>query len=271
MINWDDPDRRYYQHGLDHGVLYIPSLDPIPWNGLISVDEGGEGSSEILYRDGVVYLADAEPGDFIGSITSMMYPDAFGACVGLPKAADGFYIDNQKPKPFHMSYRTLVGSGSRGDMFGYQLHLIYNCMATIGQRQRNTIGSDVQPVQFKFDIVCTPVKLPGYRPTAHYIVDTRFLSSSTIAEIETILYGSADGVTPGRMPTPLELYDILHFGDAMTFTVHTDGTFTVTGSEDNLEDLDGFHFLMRNINAVDNLDGTYTVSDGGDTTVIIET
>ena len=34
MINWDDPDKRYYQHGLDHGVLYIPSLDPIPWNGL---------------------------------------------------------------------------------------------------------------------------------------------------------------------------------------------------------------------------------------------
>jgi hypothetical protein len=268
MINWDDPDKRYYQHGLDHGVLYIPSLDPIPWNGLISVDEGGEGSSEILYRDGVVYLADAEPGDFIGSITSMMYPDSFGACIGIPKAADGLYVDNQKPKRFDMSYRTLIGSGSRGDMFGYQLHLIYNCMATIKQRQRNTIGSDTQPVNFQFDIVCTPVKLPGYRPTAHYVIDTRGLSESTIADIEAILYG--DDVTVGRMPTPIELYDILHFGDAMVFLVHPDGTFTVTGSEDNLEDIDGERFIMRNINAVDNGDGTYDVSTGGDTTVTIE-
>jgi hypothetical protein len=270
MINWDDPDKRYYQHGLDRGVLYIPTIDPVPWNGLISVDEGGEGSSEILYRDGVVYLADAEPGDFVGSVTSMMYPDAFGVCIGIPKAADGFYVDNQKPTQFDMSYRTLVGSGTRGDMFGYQLHLIYNCMATIKQRTRNTIGSDVQPVQFQFDLVCTPVKLPGYRPTAHYVVDTRYLSEDTIATIETLLYGTADGTVAGRMPTPTELYDILFFGDAMTFHVHTDGTFTVSGSEDNLEDIDGWHFLMRNINATDNGDGTYLVSDGGTTDVIID-
>jgi hypothetical protein len=153
-------------------------------------------------------------------------------------------------------------------MFGYQLHLIYNCMATIKQRQRNTIGSDTQPVNFQFDIVCTPVKLPGYRPTAHYVIDTRGLSESTIADIEAILYG--DDVTVGRMPTPIELYDILHFGDAMVFLVHPDGTFTVTGSEDNLEDIDGERFIMRNINAVDNGDGTYDVSTGGDTTVTIE-
>ena len=270
MIIWDDPDKRYYQHGLDHGVLYTRTIDPVPWNGLISVDEGGEGSSEMLFRDGVVYLSDAEPGDFIASITSMMYPDAFAACVGIPKATDGLYVDNQKPKQFDLSYRTLIGSGTRGDMFGYQIHLIYNCMATIGQRSRNTIGSDVAPVQFKFDIVCTPVKLPGYRPTAHYIIDTRTLDASTIASLETILYGTADGVTPGRMPTPTELFEMLNFGDALTVTVHTDGTFTVEGSSDNLEEIDINSFVMNNINGTDHGDGTYDISDGGNTDVIIE-
>ena len=265
MLIWDDPDKRYYQHGLDRGVLYLPS--PIVWNGLISVDEGGEGTSEILYRDGVVYLADAEPGDFVGSITSMMYPDAFGVCVGIPKAADGFYVDNQKPKQFDLSYRSLVGSGSRGDMFGYQIHLIYNCMATIGQRKRNTLGKETNATEFNFDIVCTPVKLPGYRPTAHYIIDTRTLSTDTIAEVEAILYGNGE---PGRMPDPIEIFDLMNFGDAMIFHVHDDGTYTVTGSSDNLYEITPSSFQMKNINASDEGDGTYVVSDGGDTDVIID-
>jgi len=155
-------------------------------------------------------------------------------------------------------------------MFGYQIHLVYNCMASIKQRQRRTIGSDVAPVEFNFDVVCTPVKLTGYRPTAHYAIDTRNLSPSVVTEIETILYGTTDGITPGRMPTPIELYELMNFGDAIVVTVHTDGTFTVVASSDNLEELDEDHFIMRNINGTDNGDGTYVISDGGDTDVIIE-
>jgi len=267
MIIWDDPDKRYYQHGLDRGVLYIQSLTaPIPWNGLVGFDEGGEGSTELLYRDGVVYLADAEPGDFVGTITSIMYPDAFGECVGIPKATDGLYVDNQKPKQFDMSYRTLVGSGSKGDMFGYQLHLVYNCMANIGQRKRNTLGSDTTPVEFTFEVVCTPVKLPGYRPTAHYIIDTRGMSPSVISEIEGIMYGVGD--TPGRMPTPLELYELMNFGDTVVVHDHLDGTWTVVASSDLIEELGPDAFIMHNINGTDNGDGTYVISDGGNTTVI---
>lgn len=269
MITWDDPTRRYYQHGLDHGVLYIGSAAPIPWNGLISFDEGGEGSTEMLYRDGVVYLADAEPGDHVASITSMMYPDAFGACVGIPKATDGLYVDNQKPKRFSMSYRTLIGSGSAGDMFGYQLHLVYNCMATIKQRKRNSIGKDTAPVNFEFDVVCTPVKLAGYRPTAHFIIDTRTLSPSTVAEIEGILYGV--GVTPGRMPTPDELFDLMNFGDAILVTDHGDGTFTVEGSSDNVMEVEPWYFQLNNINStMPGVDGHYVISTGGSTTVVTD-
>lgn len=268
MITWDDPTRRYYQHGLDHGVLYIPDLAaPLPWNGLISVDEGGEGSTEMLYRDGVIYLADAEPGDHVASVTAMMYPDSFGACIGIPKATDGFYVDNQKPKRFGMSYRTLVGNGTLGDMFGYQIHLLYNCMATIKQRKRNTIGKDTSPVNFEFDIVCTPVKLAGYRPTAHFIIDTRNLGASKIAEIEAILYG--EGVTPGRLPDPQELYDLLNFGDAITVTDHGDGTFTVEGSESNVIDNGPYDWIANNINATaPAADGSYVISTGGSTTVV---
>lgn len=268
MITWDEPNKRYYQQGLDRGVLYIGSAAPIPWNGLQNFDEGSEGTTELLYRDGKVFLADADASDFGGQLKSIMYPDQFGACIGIPKVADGFFVDNQKPKRFSMSYRTLVGSGTEGDMFGYQIHLVYNCMATIAPRSRQTLNGDANPVEFNFNVTCTPVKLPGYRPTAHYVIDTRGLSQSTIEEIEGILYGV--GETPGRMPEPLELYEMLNFGSAMIFHVHNDGTFTVSGSSDNLEFVPPHSFLMSNINAVDNGDGTYLVSDGGDTDVIID-
>jgi len=267
LITWDDPTRRYYQHGLDHGVLYIGTAAGIPWNGLISVDEGGEGSMEMLYRDGVVYLADAEPGDHVASVTSMMYPDSFGACIGIPKVTDGLYVDNQKPQRFSMSYRTLIGSGSAGDMFGYQIHLIYNCMATIKQRKRNTIGKDTAPVSFEFDIACTPVKLPGYRPTAHIIIDTRSLSPSVLAELEAIIYGTAS--TAPRMPDPQELFDLMNFGDAITVTDHGDGTFTVEGSSENVIEDGPWDIILNNINATaPAADGSYVISTGGNTTVV---
>lgn len=267
-VTWGDPNQRYYEHGLDRGVLYIPGKDPIPWNGLVNFDEGASGSTSLLYRDGVIYLADADASDFSGVLKTMWWPDDFGECLGIPQATDGLFVDNQKPKPFGFSYRSLVGSGSRNDRFGYQIHLVYGCMASIGSRGRQTIGKDTTPVEFSFDIVCTPVKLPGFRPTAHYIIDTRNMSPTKLAEIEDIIYGTSS--TAGELPDPVILYDLMNFGDAMTFTVHTDGTYTVEGSNDNLFALSETSFMMKNINAVDNLDGTYTVSDGGTTDVIIE-
>jgi len=268
MLTWDNPNERYYAHGLDRGVLYIPGRDPIPWNGLTGFDEGSGGVTSMLYRDGVVYLADVDASDFTGQLTTLFYPNAFGECVGIPEAADGFFVDNQKPKRFGFSYRTLVGSGTKGDMFGYQIHMVYNCMASIGSRNRKTIGANTDPTEFSFDIVCTPVKLPGYRPTAHYVIDTRDMSSATIVELENILYG--DGVTPGVLPVPEVIFDILNFGAAIVVTSYANGTFMVEASNANIDMLDDYHFQVNNINStVPDVNGEYIISDGGTTTVVV--
>jgi hypothetical protein len=268
MITWDPPNERYYEHGLDHGVLYIPGKDPIAWNGLTGFDEGGSGSSALHYRDGVVFLADADASDFSGKMSSIFFPDAFHECIGIPEATDGLYVDNQKPKRFGLSYRSLIGNGASDDLFGYQIHLVYNCMATIAPRSRNSLGGTNGPVAFDFDIVCTPVKLPGYRPTAHYIIDTRNMAPSRIAELEAILYG--DGVTPGELPDPLVLYDLMNYGDAIVVTLHNTGYFTVEASSENVYATGPYSFAMKNINGTDDGDGYYTLSDGGNTDVIIE-
>lgn len=268
MLTWDDPTARYYEHSLDRGVLYIPGKDPVPWNGLTGFDEGEGGVTSVLYRDGVVYLGDVDASDFSGKVTSAFFPDVFHECLGIPEVTDGLYLDNQKPKRFNFSYRSLIGSGTKGDMFGYQIHLVYNAMASINTRSRKTMGPTPELLEFGFDIVCTPVKLTGYRPTAHIIIDTRNMSQSTITQLENILYGV--GVVPGRMPDPQELFDLMNFGDAITIRVHTDGTFTVTASNENVFPIDDYSFTMHNVNGVAGPDGTYVISDGGTTDVIIE-
>lgn len=260
MLVWDEPDERYFQHGVDRGVLYPFGADAVVWNGITGIEESGNGAASVYYIDGRIYLADVEPTDFEGKLSAFFFPDAFARCVGMPEIADGLYVDNQKPRRFSASYRSLIGSGLSGDMFGYQIHLLYNAMAIIGAKARETLSNSPTPMQFTFDLVATPVKLEGFRPSAHFVIDTRHLDAGTIATLEEILYGDEP-----RMPTPLELYDMLNFGDAITFTTweHPElGTcWTARGAYANVHMTSDTTWEILNVNGVDHGDGTYTLSD----------
>lgn len=264
MLEWDKLDERYFEQGLDRGAIYIGAAGPIPWNGLTGLDEGAEGGgATLLYRDGVIYYAGQEATDFKASVTAFWFPDEFGVCIGAPLVTDGLIVTGQKPKEFHFSYRTLIGKGGRSDPFGYQIHLVYNATASLSGKKRKTKTPDEGLNEMTFDLVCKPVKLPGYRPTAHYILDTRFMSNATKTELENILYGTP-GV-PGRMPTPTELYDLLEFGDAITFTKWTHPTlgecWTASGAYKNVHMTSDTTFEILNVNGVDLGDGHYQLSD----------
>lgn len=257
-IEWDKPDERYYQTGVDRGVLYLDET-AVPWNGITGVTENGQGASTVLYRDGVIYYADVEPGDFTGSLTAFFWPDEFSEALGMPEVAPGLQIDYQVPQPFSLSYRSLVGSGTSGDMFGYQIHLVYNAIASIGSRTRKTLTNQPEINEFSFELCAVPVYLPGFRPSAHFIIDTRNLAPGVLEVLETILYGTVD--TPPRMPSPLEMYDMLNFGSAITFVDHGDGTWSAKGSSSNLIDNGDGTWQILNVNGVDNGDETYQLSD----------
>lgn len=258
-IVWDDLDDRYFQTGLDRGVLYPKTGIPVPWNGLTGLDEVGNGTKTILYRDGRIFYADVEPGDYEGSLSAYFYPDEFAICAGIPQATDGLFVDNQKPQRFSLSYRNLVGSGLTGDIFGYQIHLVYNATASIGTRSRKTMTNTPEIMELAFDLVAVPVKLPGMRPSAHYILDTRFIDAPTLAQLEAILYGI--GAVPGRMPLPLELFDLMNFGSSITFIDNLDGTWTAQGSNANIIDNGDGTWSINNVNGTDNGDGTYSLVD----------
>lgn len=260
---WGDPEDRYYQHGVDRGVLYSSVGPAVVWNGITGIDEASDSSTALYYIDGRVYMADVEPGDYKGSLSAYFWPDEFAACVGIPEASPGFFIDNQKPKRFDLSYRSLIGSGNAGDMFGYQIHLVYNAMAQLSTRSRKTINNTPAPMEFQFDMVATPVAIPGFRPSAHYIIDTRNLAPETLVLLETLLYGGEFGAP--RMPTPGELYDLLNFGTAIVFSTFTHPTlgscWRAVGSHSNVHMTSDTTWEILNVNGINHGDGTYTLED----------
>lgn len=259
LIEWGKADERYFHHGIDRGVAYVANQPPMPWNGIAGLDEAGGGTHTILYRDGQVILSDVEPGDFEGSLTVYQYPDGLSGHLGIPQVAPGLFADNQRPKPFNLSYRSLVGSGTSGDMFGYQIHLVYNAIATFGVKSRRTLTDTPDMMVFTLDLKCTPIRVGPLRPSAHYIIDTRFLQPNVVLQLESILYGSGEIV--GAMPNPNQLYDLMAFGSAIIYTDHGDGTWTAEGSSSNIEEHPDGTWTIRNTNGFDNGDGTFVLND----------
>lgn len=264
MITWDAPTERYFQHGVDRGAIYIGAAAPVPWNGLTGLDEMGGGSSEMIYRDGKIIMADVDASDFAASISAYFFPDELSVCLGIPEATENLYVDNQKPKRFGLTYRSLIGSGSAGDMFGYQIHLVYNCLASIGHRARKTLTDTPEPMEFTFDVVCTPVKLAGFRPTAHYILDTRGMNAGQLLDLENLLYGV--GVTAGRLPLPTELYDLMNFGIIMKVHNNGDHTIKISGANQYFTLQPDGSYVVTNMNATD-IGNEYTISDGANTVI----
>lgn len=255
---WDKRGDRYFMHGIDRGVVYIPGKPALPWNGLSNVEEASNSGASVHYRDGRIFLTAAEAGDYSGKVSALFFPDELSECLGIVESAPGFYIDNQKPRAFGFAYRSLIGSGLTGDMFGYQIHLVYNVIASIGTRQHKTLTDQVQLDEFAFDLVATPIHVKGFRPSAHYIIDTRNMDPAAVQTLEQTLYGN--GQTPGSLPTAQELYDFLTFNSGITFVDNGDGTWTALGSSSNITVEDDI-WTISNVNGTDHGDGTFTLVD----------
>ncbi len=265
-LMWNQPADRLFEAGLDRGVLYPRDSHAVAWNGLTGVDENGAESAAAYYIDGRPFLHLPQPKEFTATIKAYTYPDEFAAIMGITEATDGMYLDSQQGDAFDLSYRTLIGNAVEGKDYAYKIHLIYNATVTPQTIGYQSVGSDINPIEFAWDIQAVPVSVEGYRATAHIMIDTRHMDSERLGEIEDLLYGSSTG--DAYMPSPQDIFDILSFGDTITILDNGDGTWTASASYQNLYMIDGNIFEIDNINAVDNGDGTYTMSTGGNTVVL---
>lgn len=257
-ISWGDVGSRYYENGVDRGVLYVGETDGVPWNGLTSITENVTGgTAKPYYVDGEKYLNVASREEYSSTLTAYTYPDEFEACDGTSAVRPGFLATNQTRQPFGLSYRTMIGNDVTPTI-GYKIHIVYGALASPSAKAYKTISTGQDPDDFSWTLTSLPPVIAGFLRTSHFIVDSRDIDPTTLSAIEDILYGS-DSTAP-RLPFVSEIIDLIDTGDHLTVTDNGDGTFTLTAPDASLVMLDVGNFQITWDTVVDNGDGTYTAT-----------
>jgi len=199
-LSWGLAGERYYEAGVDRGVLYPRTSPGVPWNGLIAVNQKSNASAPTpYYQDGVKYFTSQTLDDFSATLEAYTYPDEFEELDGNHAQGDGLFITSQPRKFFDLSYRTKIGNDLKGLEEGYKIHLVFNALATPSDQSYRSVGESPDLTTFSWDISTVPAQIPGYRPTAHLVVDSTKTSYGLMRAIEDMIYGS-DNTSPYLPP-----------------------------------------------------------------------
>lgn len=206
-IEWDQIGDRRYEYGVDRGVLYSPGFYGVPWNGLTSVVAAPTSADPTpKYIDGVKYYNRPGGLEFAGSISAFTYPDLLDPHMGLEGFGNGLHLDEQKPKPFGLCYRTMQGNDLNQDDYGYKLHLVYNVLIPAHGSTHNTQTNTVDLADFNWGFTTTPLAVNGHRHSSHVMVDSLTTNKLLLETLENRLYGK-EGKN-SYLPTPNELIDL---------------------------------------------------------------
>ena len=221
---WDKVGERFYETGLDRGVLYPMGAGStydkgVAWNGLTAVNESPSGAEATpLYADNIKYLNLISAEDFGATVEAYTYPPEFEACDGTAEAAPGLTFGQQARKVFGLSYRTLIGNDVDGLAHGYKIHLVYGAQASPSEKNRQTVNDSPEAVAFSWEMSTTPVDVPGFKPAAHLIIDSTKVEDAKLKALEDILYGKDATTEPEvpavepRLPMPAEIITLLSEG-----------------------------------------------------------
>lgn len=219
-LEWDASGQKTYETGVDHGVLYRRTASTgkydkaSVWNGLTSITESPSGAeANPQYADNIKYLNLISAEDFGGTIEAFTYPDDFAYCDGSAELAPGIMVGQQNREVFGLSYRTKVGNDVVGQDYGYKLHLVYGCQASVSERAYSTINDSPEANTFSWEFTTTPVNVKDLKPTAIVTVDTTKLDEngkSKLKELEDILYGTEE--SEAYLPLPDEVKEIFAAG-----------------------------------------------------------
>lgn len=256
-LQWDGAGQRFYESGVDRGVLYVSPTVAVPWNGLLSVDESTSGGDpRPYYQDGVKYLSVSGREQFAATIEAYTYPDEFAPHNGWGIVKNGLRVGNQRRITFNLTYRTGIGNDTEGLEHGYKIHLVYNALVTPSNRAYRSSGQSADPTTFSWELSTTPTAVAGFKPTAHLVLDSRFAPASLLKKVEDILYGS-DNLQP-RMPTALEIITLVDEFVEFEMQIFVDGTYTAVGDGVTYSE-NSPTFKIEHPSVSFGADGTFTV------------
>lgn len=269
---WDKVGDRTFESGLDKGVLYLPDGSAVPWNGLSSVIEKFDKSATPVYFDGRKIQDLIVLGDFAASMKAVTYPDEFSDLEGVEELRPGVGISDQEPKTFGLAYRTMIGNDLDGPDQTYKIHLLWNVTAMPHEKTYASEGGDPSLVEFEWDLVAVPEEHDGFRPTAHFIIDSTKVDPWMLEDIETQLYGT---IAAEAVLLPMDtLFTFMRDWFRIKITDNGDGTWTAEAQRDGIISyLDGgvaSIFQILGANAVFLDDVTYQISDTFDASDIPE-
>ena len=195
VLTWDQVGDRFYETGVDHGVLYVPTAgvydSGVAWNGLISVTESPSGAEPSpQYADNIKYLNLLSTEEFGGTIEAYTFPDEFAQCDGTAFPVEGLAVGQQTRTTFGLSYRTKIGNDTDGQDLGYKLHLVYGALAAPSEKAYATVNDSPEAVTFSWEFTTTPVEVTGLKPTALLTIDSTKVAEADLTALETLLYGS---------------------------------------------------------------------------------
>lgn len=232
---WDQVGERFYETGVDHGVLYIPNAqgvydNGVAWNGLTTVTESPSGAEpNAQYADNIKYLNLFSAEEFSATIEAFTYPDEFAQYDGLAVPTPGVLVGQQARKTFGLSYRTRLGNDQDGEDYGYKLHMVYGCSASPSEKAYQTINDSPAAIAFSWSVSTVPVAVSNLKPTSILTVNSTEVDSVQLAALEQILYGDT-GIDPA-LPLPDTI--ITMFSGAVvvvtpTQPTYVQGTHTIT-------------------------------------------
>lgn len=211
-LTWDASGEHFYETGVDHGVLYIPTSGVYDkgyaWNGLTGVTESPTGAEATAqYADNIKYLNLVSAEEFGGTIEAFTYPDEFGVCLGEAELVKGVSVSQQERSTFGMSYRTKIGNDTDGQDHAYKLHLLYGLTAAPSEKAYATVNDSPEAMTLSWEVSSVPVQVAGMSPTSVITIDSRTVDETKLKEFEKILYG--DDSNEARLPLPDEVKTLL--------------------------------------------------------------
>lgn len=225
---WDQTGERFYETGVDHGVLYIPDtqgayVDGVAWNGLTTVTESPSGAeANAQYADNIKYLNLYSAEEFSATLEAYTYPDEFAQYDGLAVPTPGVVVGQQPRKGFGLSYRTKVGTDV-DENAGYKLHLVYGCKASPSEKAYASVNDSPEAIAFSWAISTIPVGVGvgDMKPTSLVVIDSTKVNAAALADLEQILYG--DTAVDPALPLPGTVISM--FTGTVTTVTPTQPTF----------------------------------------------
>jgi hypothetical protein len=214
---WDTSGDRWYETGLDRGVVYPMDTkgeysEGFAWNGLTAFTKSPSGAeASKIYADNTTYAVLRSVEEFAATIEAYMYPPEFALLDGTKSPIVGLHVGQQARGTFGFSCRTKMGNDTASeDDDAYKLHLVYGLTASPSEKSYSTTNDSPEAITFSWECESVPVtvtKMDGVDSTSELVIQSNEIDATKLKALEAILYGSASEAA--RLPLPDEVFTIL--------------------------------------------------------------